>query len=351
MTTVSDEMSLRDLPKVLLHDHLDGGMRSATLIELAAEHGYRRLPTSNHGRLQSWLRGSSHGSIDKVLWAYGHMVAVMQTVDAIERVAREAAEDLGRDNVVYAELRLAPTVHTHRGLSNREVIEAASRGLRSGSGDRTTVRLVLTGMRHLGDPALVADLAVAHRVDDVVGFDLAGIEIGYPNIAHLDAIETARRGGVAVTLHAGDERDLDSIVEAVEGCGATRVGVAYHMVDELTTSADGTIDVGPRAAAIRAAGTHLEICPSASVRMHAITAEQHPVGLLYRAGFSIGINTDSRLLYCGDMTSEFEQVTSHNGFTISDLRTVTLAALDAAFCDDETRRAVRVRVEAGYPPV
>ena len=343
-----DLVSLRRLPKVLLHDHLDGGLRPETLLELASERGYRRIPTNNPRRLLEWLRGRGDDSVERVLWAYGHMVAVMQTSSAIERVAREAAEDLIRENVIYAELRFAPTEHTTSGLSPDEAIEAAVRGFRAGAGDHGDVRLILVALRQNGDSDVVADLAVRYREHGVVGFDLAGIEHGHRNLDHLGAIRKARDGGVSITLHAGEERGIDSIIEAVEGCGATRVGVAYHMVDDVFVRPDGSIEVGARAAAIRDAGTHLEMCPTAGLRMHTIAPEQHPVGPLHREGFKISLNTDSRLLYGGDVTSEFDMVTRFHGFASDDLRAITMASIDAAFCDDDTRRELRAQVELGF---
>ena len=343
-----DEMSLKDLPKVLLHDHLDGGLRPATLVELAAEQGYRRLPTTKHEPLSSWLRSGGEGSIKKVLWAYGHMVAVMQTADGIERVAREAAEDLREDNIVYAELRLAPTEHTARGLSPGEVIEAATRGLEAGGGTDLVAELVLVSMRQRKDSEFVAELAVRYHGHGVVGFDLAGLEDGHPLTDHVGAFEIARAGNLSITVHAGDEDGIESIIEAINMCGADRIGVGFHIVDEISVSPDGSIELGPRAAAIRDARTHLEICPTAGLHMHGITHSEHPVGLLRRAGFEISVNTDSRILFAPDMTHELEMVTRHHDFTVDDLRMITFAAADAAFCDDDTKETVRARVEQGF---
>lgn len=346
--TQLDEPTLRSLPKVLLHDHLDGGLRPTTLLELAAERGYRRIPTNDPDRLLDWLRGRGEGTVERVLWAYGHMVALMQTASAIERVAREAAEDLDRENVIYSELRLAPTGHTAGGLTPDEVIEAAVRGFRAGAGEGSQVRLILVAIRAAGDSNLVAELAIRHREIGVVGFDLAGPESGHGNADHLEAIERARAGGVAVSLHAGEERGVESILESVEVCGATRIGVAHRLIEDLSVLPDGSVDVGPSAAAIRAAGVHLEACPTAGLRMHGVAPEDHPVGAFHRAGFSVGLNTDSRLLYGGDLTAEYELVTRFHGFTIGDLRTVTMASVEAAFCDDGTRQAMRDRVERGF---
>lgn len=343
-----DEYTLRHLPKVLLHDHLDGGLRPETLVELAAERGYRRLPTTNPRMLTDWLRGGGQTSVDKVLWAYGHMTAVMQTVPDIERVAREAAADLVRDNVIYAELRMAPSEHTFGGLSAEEALQAAIRGLEAGSGDRGVMRVIVTAMRNRGDSDRIADLASDHRDRGVVGFDLAGPEVGYPNSDHLSAIGRARHGGLSISLHAGDEGSIDGITDAIDVCGATRIGVAYQMGTDVSILSDGTIDLGPRGRAIHDARIHLEMCPTAGLRMHSIRPEQHPVGALHRAGFSISLNTDSRLLCGDDMTNEFDLVVRHHGFTAADLREVTLAALDAAFCDDAAKAELRVKIEDGF---
>ena len=228
------------------------------------------------------------------------------------------------------------------------VASIASGFILEGAGDRGDVRLVLVAMRQNSDSDLVADLAVRHREHGVVGFDLAGIEHGLRNVDHLSAIRKARDGGVPITLHAGEERGIDAIIEAVEGCGVTRIGVAHRMADDISVGPDGSIEVGARAAAIRDAGTHLEMCPTAGLRMHNIAPEQHPVGLLHRAGFSISLNTDSRLLYGGDVTSELDMATRFHGFVNDDLRAITMASVDAAFCDDDTRRELRAQVEQGF---
>ena len=215
---------IRAVPKVLLHDHLDGGLRPSTVIELAEETGYPDLPSHDPGELTKILTAGAHrGHLNLYLDAFRHTVGVMQTQDALRRVARECAEDLAADGVVYAEVRFAPELHTERGLTLDEVVRAVLAGFAEGSANRPIrVYALLTAMRTAARSLEIAELAVRHRDDGVVGFDIAGAEAGWPPSRHLDAFQYIHRENFHITIHAGEGFGLPSIWEAVQYCGTER---------------------------------------------------------------------------------------------------------------------------------
>ncbi len=340
------------LPKVLLHDHLDGGLRATTLVELAKVAGYRRLPTANPQHLADWITRGSAGSIEKILWAVKQVIAVTQTTSALQRVGKEAAEDLARDGVVYAETRFAPLRHTAGDLSAKQAIDAVLAGLNAGASEADIhVCVVLAAMRNEPDVESVVRLAIDYRDRGVVGFDIAGPEVGFSNLDHTGALRVAHEADIPVTLHAGDESGPDSIAEAIELCGARRVGVAHRLIDDIEMTDDGEAQLGPTARLVRDRAIPLEICPRAGIHLHGLAAGDHPVGVFHASGLPITINTDSRLIADTSMTREMELLHEHYGFTIDDLRSVTLRAVDVAFCDDETRASVRRIVERGFTDV
>src|SRR5664279_1082949 len=196
MPTPIDDTAIRRAPKVLLHDHLDGGLRPATVLELGGEIGYLALPATDAPGLADWFReAADSGSLERYLETFAHTVAVMQTAAGLRRVAREAVEDLADDGVVYAEIRWAPELHTDTGQTLEQVVEAVLGGFRAGEqaaaekGHRIRIGAIATAMRHAARSREIAELAVAYRDDGVVGFDIAGAEAGYPPTRHLDAFE------------------------------------------------------------------------------------------------------------------------------------------------------------------
>ena len=261
MVALSEE-TIRSLPKVLLHDHLDGGLRPSTVAELAAETGYADLPETDPEALAVWFRDAADsGSLDRYLVTFQHTVGVMQTPEALARVARECAEDLASDGVVYAEVRFAPELHTQRGLSLRDVVDAVLDGFREGE-RATGIRIgtLLTAMRTAAKSREIADLVVEYRDRGVVGFDIAGREAGYPPTRHLDAFEYLRRENEHFTIPAGEAFGLPSIWEAIQWCGADRLGHGVRIVDDIEIGPDGevhrcraAIRCSPWAAASRAA--------------------------------------------------------------------------------------------------
>ena len=260
---------LRRAPKVLLHDHLDGGLRPATVIELARETGYDGLPTTDEAELSRWFtEGAARQDLVLYLETFDHTVGVMQTKDALVRVAQECAEDLAADGVVYAEVRFAPEQHLREGLTLDEVVEAVVEGFRLGTaGTALTMGTIVTAMRHAAHSTEIAELAVRHRDAGVVGFDIAGSEAGNPPTRHLDAFQLVAAENFHITIHAGEAFGLPSIWEAVQLCGAERLGHGVRIVDDI----DGrSPTVGPPSAdwpASSATGA----CPSRCARRRTST--------------------------------------------------------------------------------
>mgnify|MGYP000680686729 CR=1 FL=1 len=231
-----DMATIAAAPKVLLHDHLDGGLRPRTVIELARDGGYDDLPTNDPDELAAWFRrGADRKSLELYLAGFAHTVGVMQTPEALERVAAECAEDLANDGVVYAEVRFAPELHLERGMTLDAVVEAVLRGFRRGSAGRPLeIRALVTAMRTAARSMEIAELAVRHRDEGVVGFDIAGAEKGYPPSRHLDAFHLIAHENFHFTIHAGEAFGLPSIWEALQFCGAERLGHGVRIVDDIT---------------------------------------------------------------------------------------------------------------------
>jgi adenosine deaminase len=341
--------SLATLPKVLLHDHLDGGLRPGTMIELAEAVGYEGLPSRDAEELRRAIYQGESRSLVAYLEAFRHTVGVMQTPHALQRVAAEAVADLAADGVVYAELRFAPGLHTAGGMRVGEVVEAVLQGVRAGSAvTGVPVGIIIDAMRHETGSTEIASLAVRYRDEGVVGFDLAGPEAGYRASAHLEACRIASAGGLGVTIHAGEADGVASVEDALHS-GAVRIGHGVRVVEDLRVDRDGTVVMGPVARAVHDRPVVLEVCPWSNVHTRATPSiEEHPIGRLKDAGFAVTVNTDNRLMSGTSMTAEFEAVVEHHAFSRDDLRTVTLRAVDAAFCDDATKSKVRTRVVDGF---
>ncbi len=340
---VLSEGAIRPLPKVLLHDHLDGGLRPATVAELAAETGYVDLPESDPERLGAWFRAAADsGSLDRYLETFQHTVGVTQTPEALARVARECAEDLAADGVVYAEVRFAPELHTQRGLSLRAVVDAVLDGFAEGQRDSgIRVGTLLTAMRTAANGREIADLVVEYRDRGVVGFDIAGREAGFPPTRHLDAFEYLRRENAHFTIHAGEAFGLPSIWEAIQWCGADRLGHGVRIIDDIERRPDGTYHLGPLAAYVRDRRIPLELCPTSNVMTGAATSiAEHPIGLLADLRFRVTINTDNRLMSGTSMTQEMHAVSEAFGWGLPELRWLTVNAMKSAFIPFDERLAL-----------
>src|ERR1700685_1826279 len=308
---------IRAVPKVLLHDHLDGGLRPQTVLELAHEIGYRGPPGDHVEELTRPLTEEAHrGHLEIYLDAFRHTVAVMQTPDALRRVAAECAADLAADGVVYAEVRFAPELHTERGLSLDEVVEAVLDGFRQGSANRgITVYALLTAMRTAARSLEIAELAVRHRDQGVVGFDIAGAGAGCPRSRHLDAFQYLKRENFHITIHAGEAFGLPSIWEAVQWCGTERLGHGVRIVDDIEVSDSGTGRLGRLAAYIRDRRIPLEMCPTSNVQTGAAPSiALHPIRLLRQLSFRVTVNTDNRLMSQVTLSSEFHRLVEEFGY-------------------------------------
>lgn len=343
-------------PKALLHDHLDGGLRPQTIIELAAESGYGGLPTTDADELGRWFRESADsGSLVRYLETFSHTVAVMQTRDQLRRVAREGALDLAADGVVYAESRFAPEQHVEQGLAMTDVVEAVLEGLREGeeqaAADGTPIRMVclLTAMRHAAKSDEIAELAVRYRHQGVGGFDIAGAEAGFPPSRHLSAFEYLRRENAHFTIHAGEAFGLPSIWEAIQWCGADRLGHGVRIIDDITTEGD-THTLGLLAAYVRDTRIPLEMAPTSNLQTGAAESiAAHPISLLKDLRFRVTINTDNRLMSGTSMTREMQQLVDEAGWTLDDLRWATINAMKSAFIPFDERLAIIERVvKPGY---
>jgi adenosine deaminase len=322
-------------PKALLHDHLDGGLRPATVVELAAEYGYADLPTTDVADLATWFnRGAKRNDLVLYLETFAHTVGVMQHRDAIERVAHECAEDLAADGVVYAEVRFAPELATDAGLSLDEVVEAVMDGFRSGSaGTDLTIYAILSAMRTAARSYEIAELAVRHRDAGVVGFDIAGAEAGYPPTHHLDAFQYVKRENFHSTIHAGEAFGLPSIWEAVQFCGAERLGHGVRLVDDIDADGPpGSEKLGRLATYVRDRRIPLELCPTSNVNTGVCASiADHPIGLLRRLRFRVTLNTDNRLMSDTSMTNEMVQVADAFGWGLDDFEWLTVNAVKSAF--------------------
>jgi adenosine deaminase len=346
------EESIRRAPKVLLHDHLDGGVRPSTVLELAHAIGHD-LPADDVSSLSAWFSAASgSGSLERYLETFVHTVAVMQTRDGLARVAREAAEDLAADGVVYAEVRWAPEQHTEDGLTLEQVVDAVLAGFAEGeanaaaNGHRIRVVAIATAMRHAARSREIAELAVAYRDRGIVGFDIAGAEAGFPPTRHLDAFEYLRRENFHFTIHAGEAFGLPSIWEAIQWCGTDRLGHGVRIVDDI--GADGTL--GRLAQYVRDKRIPLEMAPSSNVQTGAADSiAEHPIGDLRRLQFRVTVNTDNRLMSATSMTREMMLLADAFGYGWADLRWFTINAMKSAFIPfDERLELINDVIKPGY---
>lgn len=342
---------LRAIPKVALHDHLDGGLRPTTLVELATEAGHE-LPTTDPGALATWFfEAANSGSLERYLETFDHTVAVMQTREALVRVAREFVLDQAADGVVYAEARWAPEQHLRAGLGLDEAVAAVAEGLHAGmaeaasAGHPVVARQIITAMRHADRSPEIAELAVRHaRGDDdhlVCGFDIAGAEAGFPPSNHLEAFRYLADHGLPYTIHAGEAAGVESVADAVEVCGAHRLGHGVRLAEDIT---------GPTATLVRERQVPLEVCPSSNLQTGiADTIADHPVDRLYRAGMAVTISCDNRLVSRTTLSREYALLVEAFGWTRDDIRLSVERAVAAAFVDDATRDQLLARVDRLWP--
>jgi adenosine deaminase len=339
---------IRSLPKVVLHDHLDGGLRPGTILELAAQVGHD-LPAADAASLATWFAESADsGSLVRYLETFDHTIAVMQTPEALARVAREAVLDLAADGVVYAEQRWAPEQHLQRGMTLQETVDAVQAGLEQGvaevaaSGRSIRVGQLVTAMRHADRWQEIAELAVANRANGVVGFDIAGAEDGFPPSRHAEIWRYLAEENFPVTIHAGEAAGVESVAEAVHLGQASRVGHGVRIVEDVARDErHGTAALGRLAHWVRDHQIPLELCPSSNVQTGAATSiADHPVTFLKELDFAVTLNTDNRLMSRTSMTQEMTLLVEHAGWTLDDLADVTLTAAWSAFVHHDERRAL-----------
>ena len=344
-------------PKALLHDHLDGGLRPQTIVDLAREFHYDDLPTTDPEELAAWMRrGADRKSLELYLETFAHTVGVLQERDAIVRVAAECAEDLAADGVVYAEVRYAPELSTERGMTLDEVTEANLEGFRIGmdraaaAGTPIVMKMLVTAMRQAARSVEVAECAVRWRDAGVVGFDVAGPEKGFPPTRYLDAFEYIRRENFHITIHAGESFGLPSIWEALQFAGAERLGHGVRIVDDITVRGDGSVELGRLAAFVRDRRVPLEMCPTSNVHTGAApSVREHPIDLLRRLRFRVTVNTDNRLMSNVSMSSEMQALDEAFGIGLGEMEWLTINAMKSAFAPfDERLRLINEVVKPGY---
>jgi adenosine deaminase len=335
-----DKKLLKSLPKVLLHEHLDGVLRPKTVIELAREAGYAELPTEDPEALGQWFfRGANQGSLAKYLEGFAHTIAVMQTEEALERVAYEEAEDLSHDGVVYFETRFAPLFHTRKGLSHQQIVSAVLKGLERGRKDfGVRSGLIICAMRNMNVSLEMAELAVDFRQRGVVGFDLAGEEGGYPPKKHVEAFHYIQRENFNITVHAGEGYGKESIWQAIQYCGAHRIGHGTRLIDDIAVKDGRAVNLGDLAQYVLDKRIPLEICLLSNVHTGATPSlAEHPFKILYQEKFRVTLNTDNRLMSHTSMTQEFEAAAETFGLTLSDFERITINSMKSAFLPYDQR--------------
>ena len=327
-----DQAQIKTLPKAVLHEHLDGGLRVETVLDLAEAAGHR-LPADDEAGLAAWFYQGRSGSLERYLEAFVHTIAVMQTPEAISRVAAESVEDLAADGVAYAEVRFDPGLCTQGGLTREDVLEAATDGVARASREAgIDAHVIACALRHLDDSELAARAAVRFKDDGVVGFDLAGPEAGFPPDAHMAAIKLVREAGLGLTLHAGEGDGPHSIWRALALCGANRIGHGVHLADAIEV-VDGVLtDLPPFARSVRDLRVPLEVCITSNLHTASYAdAATHPFGPMYRAGLNVSLNTDNRLMSGVSVSSEYVLAAEAHDLSLGDLGIITVNAIEAGF--------------------
>lgn len=346
---------LQSLPKVLLHEHLDGVLRPQTVIDLAKRTGYGELPTHDAAELATWFfQGANQGSLAKYLEGFKHTIAVTQTEEALERVAYEQAEDLSRDGVVYYETRFAPLFHTRRGLSHQQIVSAVLKGMARGRNEfGLQSGLIICAMRNMNVSLEMAELAVDFRERGVVGFDLAGEEGGHPPKKHVDAFHYIQRENFNITVHAGEGFGKESIWQAIQYCGAHRIGHGTRLIEDIAVADGKVVKLGDLAQYVLDKRIPLEICLLSNVHTGATPSlEQHPFKILYREKFRVTLNTDNRLMSDTTMTKEFEAASEAFGLTVDDFEKITINAMKSAFVPYDQRCDVIYKtIKPGYAKI
>ena len=363
VTIVGTDIDVNDLPKITLHDHLDGGLRPSTIVELAAADGIA-LPAETAEALNEWIRGNADsGNLVDYLATFGVTLSVMQTAANLERVAREFIEDLVADGVVYGEVRWAPELHTERGLTFAEAVDAVTAGIDAAvanardAGKVIRIGQLLCAMRQADNFDAIADLAIARRNSGVVGFDIAGPEAGFPASRLASAFAKLDAAWMPRTVHAGEADGRESIEGALLAGRALRLGHGVRITDDITLDDDGgemtRVELGELAEWVRNRAIALEVCPTSNVHTNAFarfgsTIAEHPFDLLYQLGFAVTVNTDNRLMSGTSLSREIANLVEVFGYDLDDLLTWQLTAADATFLPAEDRAELAAYLERAY---
>ena len=338
---------IKRAPKAVLHDHLDGGLRPQTIIELAKEIGYDGLPSHDPIELATWFEESANsGSLVRYLETFEHTVAVMQSREAIIRVAREAVVDLARDGVVYAEIRGAPELFVTDQLDLDGVIEASTEGFALGMQDAKVegvsirVEQILCALRQNDFANEVARKVVQFRDQHVVGFDIAGPEDGFPAKNYSEAFDYLRQENAHFTIHAGEAFGPASIWQAIQLCGSDRIGHGVRIIEDIDFSHSAP-KLGRLASYVRDRRIALELCPTSNIQTGAAKDyATHPITILKNLGFRITINTDNRLMSNTSVSKEMQHLVASAQWTLGDLQLATVNSLKSAFIPFDEREAI-----------
>ena len=347
---------IKSVPKVLLHDHLDGGLRPQTVIDLAEDLNYKKLPTHDKDELAEWFHvGANKGNLVEFLKGFEHTTAVLQTKEGLERAAYEMLEDMKNDGVVYVETRFAPVYHVNKNLYLDDTVTSVLRGLEKGKNDfGVGYGLILCGMRNMKNTLEIAELAVNFRKDGVVGFDLAGEEGGYPPKKHLEAFQFIQRSNFNITIHAGEAFGKESIWQAIQWCGAHRIGHATRLVEDIVFDENGeVVSFGELAQYILDKRIPLEICLLSNLHTGAVDKlENHPFGILFKEKFRVTINTDDRLMSDNNLTKEFLIATNYFNISFDEMEKITINSMKSAFIPYKERlRYIYKIIKPGFQKV
>ncbi len=363
-TLPGTDISIESLPKISLHDHLDGGLRPQTIVELAAEEGIE-LPETNAEALGRWFATQSDsGSLVEYLKTFDVTTSVMQTAPALQRIAREFVEDLHADGVICGEIRWAPEQHLHKGLSLDEAVNAVQAGIDEAvsaidaTGQRIWIGQLISAMRQADNGLEIAKLALAHRDSGATGFDIAGPEAGFPPSRLQDAFDLLAGEFFPVTVHAGEADGVESIRSALLDARALRLGHGVRIVEDMSVSDDGdtvTVELGAVAKWVLDRGIALETSPSSNIQTGAIGQDRklsdHPFDLLYRLGFSVTVNTDNRLMSQTTLSKELALLAETFGYDADDILAFQINAAHAAFVSRPDKDEIIDTLIAGFEKI
>jgi len=329
------EKTIKSVPKVLLHDHLDGGLRPQTIIELADDLKYKKLPTRDKDALAKWFQVvENKESFAEFHWGFEHTTSILQTKEGLERVAYEMLEDMKSDGVIYVETRFAPSHHINKGMYLEETVTSVLKGLERGKKDfGVGYGLILCGIRNMKNTLDIAELAVNFRRDGVVGFDLTGHEHNSPPKRHLEAFQFIKRANFNITIHAGETFGKESIWQAIQYCGAHRIGHATRLIDDIIVNEDGEVEsFGNLAQYILDKRMPLEICLLSNINTGVIDKlENHPFNILFKENFRVTLNTNHRLINASTMTREFLTAVNYFEITLDEIEKITINSMKSAF--------------------